>query len=343
MATNIVEILGRLSGGIDLSGDEMSAAIDLVMQGAVADEQLALLLTALRIKGETAAEIAGAASALRRHMRPIRSSRVGLLDTCGTGGDGSQTFNISTAAALVTAAAGVPVAKHGNRGMSSRSGSADALAELGVNIQAEVPIVEACLEELGICFCFAQLFHPAMKRVTAVRKQLGGPTVFNLLGPLSNPAGAEFQILGIGKPELRHTLAEALQLLKTRRAIVVCGDNRLDEVTTSGATAVTEVTATTGEALRELKWTPADFGLAESSLDSMKVDGPIESAAIIRQVLSGERGPARDIVIANAAAALWTAGKSDNLIECAQLAAEAIDSGAASRLLAALVKASGGR
>ncbi len=160
------------------------------MVGEVADERIALLLTALRLKGETVAEIAGAALALRRHMQPIRSERTGLLDTCGTGGDGSHTFNISTAAALVTAAAGVPVAKHGNRGMSSRSGSADALAALGVNVAADVPRVEECLDTLGICFCFAPLLHPAMKRVAEVRKRLGVPTIFNLLGPLSNPASA---------------------------------------------------------------------------------------------------------------------------------------------------------
>jgi anthranilate phosphoribosyltransferase len=335
MAGSIAAILGRLSGGENLAMEEMSATIDLVMRGEVADQQIALLLTALAVKGETVAEIAGAAAALRRHMTPIRSERTGLIDTCGTGGDGSRTFNISTAAALVAAAAGVPVAKHGNRGITSRSGSADALAALGVNIDADVPRVERCLDALGICFCFAPLLHPATRRVAAVRKQLGMPTIFNLLGPLSNPAAAPFQLLGVGKPHLRPIMAEALARLGTERAVVVCGDNRLDEVTISGPTHVTEAS---GGKLREFTWTPADFGLRESSLDGLVVDGPAESAALIRSVLAGAFGPARDIVVANAAAALWTARKADSTEKCALLAAEAIDSGAASRLLDRLVE-----
>ncbi len=334
MSTSILEILGRVSGGENLSLDEMSATMDAVMRGDVADEQIALLLTALRAKGETVEEIAGAAMAMRRHMRPIRSRRTGLIDTCGTGGDGSQTFNISTAAALVTAAAGVPVAKHGNRGMSSRSGSADALAALGVNVNADVPLVEECLDTLGICFCFAPLLHPAVKHVGEVRKRLGVPTIFNLLGPLSNPAGASFQLLGIGKPHLRRTLADVLALLGVERAAVVCGDGDLDEVTISGPTEVTEVI---GAARRDFTWTPADFGLETSPLDSLKVASPEESAAMIRRVLSGERGPARDIVIANSAAALWTARHAENVAACASLAAEAIDSGGARVLLDKLV------
>ena len=207
MTAMIAAALDRLSASENLSFSEMSDVIDLVMRGEVPDDQIAALLTALRIKGETVEEIAGAAAALRRHMRRIASGRTGLLDTCGTGGDGSRTFNISTAAALVVAAAGVPVAKHGNRAASSRSGSADVLAALGVNVDADLPRVERCLDELGICFCFAPLFHPAMKQVGEVRKRLGVPTIFNLLGPLSNPAGATFQLLGVGKPHLRTTLA----------------------------------------------------------------------------------------------------------------------------------------
>jgi anthranilate phosphoribosyltransferase len=330
----IPNVLARLSAGENLALDEMSAVIDLVMRGDVADDEIALLLTALREKGETVEEIAGAAAAMRRHMRPIRSARTDLLDTCGTGGDGSRTFNISTAAAIVTAAAGVPVAKHGNRAASSRSGSADVLAELGVNVNADLPVVERCLDTLGICFCFAPLFHPATKRVGDVRKRLGVPTIFNLLGPLSNPAGATFQLLGVGKPQLREKLAQALLLLGTRRAVVVCGEDGLDEVTTAGATHVTEAN---GENLRELNWTPESFGLPRSSLDKLIVDGPADSAAMIRNVFDGVAGPARDIVVANAAAALWTAGKSDSLEVCAALAAAALDHGAASELLARLV------
>jgi anthranilate phosphoribosyltransferase len=334
MTVTIAAVLGRLSAGESLTIDEMSAAIDLVMRGEVLDEQIAALLTALRIKGETVEEIAGAAAAMRRHMRRIGTDRTGLLDTCGTGGDGSRTFNISTAAAFVAAAAGVPVAKHGNRAASSRSGSADVLSALGVNVDADLPRVERCLDQLGICFCFALLFHPAMKQVADVRKRLGVPTIFNLLGPLSNPAGASFQLLGVGKPHLRNILAEALRLLGTERAVVVCGDDGLDEVTIAAPTRVTETAA--GE-LRELVWRPEDFGLRQSSLEALTVDGPAESAAMIRSVLSGNKGPARDIVVANAAAALWTARKSDSLETCAQLAATAIDSGAALTLLERLI------
>src|SRR5262245_43141872 len=232
--------LGRLAAGENLSLDEMSAAIDAVMEGRCAAEQIGLLLTGLRLKGETVEEVAGAALAMRRHMTPIRSSREGIVDTCGTGGDRSATFNISTAAALVTAAAGVPVAKHGNRRVTSRTGSADVLQQLGVNIEASVGVVEKCLDELGICFCFAPLLHPAMKQVAEVRRQLGVPTIFNLLGPLTNPASAPFQVIGVGRPELRALLAEALDMLGTRRAIVVRGDDGLDEVTLAGPTQVCE-------------------------------------------------------------------------------------------------------
>jgi anthranilate phosphoribosyltransferase len=331
----IVEVLARLSAGENLALDEMSAVIDLVMRGDVRDDQISLLLTALRAKGETVEEIAGAAAAMRRHMRPIHSARTGLLDTCGTGGDGSRTFNISTAAALVTAAAGVPVAKHGNRAATSRSGSADVLAELGVNVNADLPVVERCLDRLGICFCFAPLFHPAMKRVGAVRARLGVPTIFNLLGPLSNPAGASFQLLGVGKPHLRNLLARALQLLGTKRAVIVCGEDGLDEVTIAAPTCVTEIS---GERLREMTWMPETFGLQPSPLDALIVDDPTASAAMIRSVFDGNLGPARDIVIANAAAALWTAGKSNSLEQCADLAVAAIDSDAARELLERLVE-----
>ncbi len=333
----IPNVLARLSAGENLALDEISAVIDLVMRGDVADDEIALLLTALREKGETVEEIAGAAAAMRRHMRPIKSDRTDLLDTCGTGGDGSRTFNISTAAAIVTAAAGVPVAKHGNRAASSRSGSADVLSELGVNVNAELPVVERCLDTLGICFCFAPLFHPATKRVSEVRKRLGVPTIFNLLGPLSNPAGATLQLLGVGKPHLREKLARALVLLGTKRAVVVCGEDGLDEVTTAAATRVTEAS---GGTLRELNWSPENFGLPRSSLDTLIVDDPAASAAMIRGVLDVGVGPAREIVIVNAAAALWTAGKSDSLAECAKLAGAAIDRGAARELLQRLAELS---
>jgi anthranilate phosphoribosyltransferase len=334
MQVAIATILGQLSAGENLSQDEMTTAIDLVMQGELSESEIALLLTALRVKGETVAEIAGAAIAMRRHMTPIRSRHANLIDTCGTGGDGWRTFNVSTAAALVTAAAGVPVAKHGNRAISSRSGSADVLAVLGVNIEADVAVVEECLDRLGICFCFATLLHPAMRRVAAVRKRLGVPTIFNLLGPLSNPAGAPFQLLGVGKSQLHGLLAEALAILGTTRAMVVTGEKQFDEVTIAGPTRVTEVA---DGKLREFTWQPSDFGLEQSPLDDLLVTGPEESAALIRRVLAGDRGPARDIVVANSAAALCTAGRAETAKAGAELAATAIDTGTARELLAKLV------
>lgn len=325
--------LGRISAGDDLTLPEMTAVIDHVMRGEASEGEIGVLLMALRAKGETADEIAGAALAMRRHMTPIRSSRLGILDTCGTGGVGSDVFNISTSAALVAAAAGVPVAKHGNRSITSRSGSADVLAALDVNIGAAVATVERCLEELGICFCFAPQLHPAMKHVSAVRKQLGVATIFNLLGPLCNPASAPYQLLGVGKPELHERLASVLARLEPRRAVVVHGEDGLGEVTLAGPTRVIEVC---GRELRSFTWRPEDFGLTTAPRDSLVVANPSESAALIRRVLSGEPGPPRDIVLLNAAAALWTVGKVETPLAGATLAAQAIDSGAAARLLAQL-------
>jgi anthranilate phosphoribosyltransferase len=346
--------LGRLAAGENLSLEEMSGAIDAVMQGQCTAGEIGLLLTGLRVKGETVEEVAGAALAMRRHMTPIRSSRQGIVDTCGTGGDGSATFNISTAAALVTAAAGVPVAKHGNRRVTSRTGSADVLQHLGVKVEAGVPLVEACLDELGICFCFAPLLHPAMKEVAEVRRKLGVPTIFNMLGPLTNPASAPFQMIGVGRAELRPLLAQALALLGARRGIVVRGDDGLDEVTLGGQTQVTECGRVDLETLadggpqtarpymREFTWQPEDFGIDRSAMGALRVEGPEQSAAVIRAVLEGAAGPAREITVLNAAAALWTAGKDSSPARCAETAAEAINSGAAKELLARLARMTNG-
>ncbi|MGD0896278.1 MAG: anthranilate phosphoribosyltransferase [Thermoguttaceae bacterium] len=324
-----------VEAGRDLSMDEAARAVSLIMAGQATEDQIGRLLVALAEKGETVAEVAGAALAMRRSMTPIRTSRTVVLDTCGTGGDGSGTFNISTAAALATAAAGVAVAKHGNRAATSRSGSADVLAALGVNVEAPVARVEACLEELGICFCFAPLLHATMKHVAPVRKRLGRPTIFNILGPLVNPAGASFQLIGVGRAELRPLLAEALTLLGSRRAVVVHGSDSLDEVTLAAPTHVTE--AAEGR-LRHFDWTPADFGLPRADQSGLQVSGPEESAAVIRAILDGRPGPAREIVLANAAAALWTAGVVSTLPDGVRRAAEAIDSGAARELLARLAE-----
>ncbi len=333
----IEAVVRHVEAGNDLPMEQMVQTIESIMEGRWSEEQTARLLLALHEKGETVEEVAGAATALRRQVTPIRSPRRGILDTCGTGGDGSRTFNISTTAALVVAAAGVPVAKHGNRAITSRSGSADALAALGVNIEADVARVEACLDELGICFCFAPLLHRAMKHVAPVRRKLGVPTIFNILGPLVNPAQAEFQLLGVGHAGLETLMAEALALLGVRRAVVVHGEDGLDEVTLGGATRATE---TCEGVLHRWVWNPEDFGLAPCSLDCLRVSGPEESAAMIRKVLRGERGPARDVVVANAAAALWAAGRGETVHECAQQCAAVLDSGESFALLNRLVEVS---
>ncbi len=328
-------ILAQVEAGGDLGMEQMDHAIGEVFQEQCDPDQVARLLMALHTKGEPVAEVAGAALAMRKRMTPIHTSRSGVLDTCGTGGDASRTFNLSTAAALVAAAAGVPVAKHGNRRASSRSGSADVLAALGVNVEAGVPLVEACLEELGICFCFAPLLHGAMRHVAPVRSRLGVPTIFNILGPLVNPASAPFQLLGVGRRPHQLLLAQALMLLGARRVLVIHGSDGLDEVTLRGPTHVVE--ATPG-GLRPFDVAPEDFGLPRSNLASIEIDGPQQSAALIRRVLAGQPGPARDIVVANAAAALWTAGRHDTLAACARHASEAIQSAAAAGLLARLVE-----
>lgn len=330
MPDHLTAILARVAAGENLSMDEMAAAIDIIMQGACGEEEIAGLLSGLAAKGETVDEVAGAAQAMRRHMTPIRSSRTGLVDTCGTGGGGSQTFNVSTSAAIVAAAAGAPVAKHGNRSITSRCGSADVLALLGVNIEASVPQVERCLEELGLCFCFAPLMHPSMKYVGAVRKKLGIRTIFNVLGPLANPAGAEHQLLGAGLPEIRPLLAGAIQKLGAKRTLVVSGSDRLGDITITGPTNVTEVTPA---GLREFEWTPGDFGVAVGRLEKLLIETPDQSAAVVRSILAGETGAPRDIVVLNAAAALLVAGKVSCPTEGAEQAAMAIDSGAASKLL----------
>jgi anthranilate phosphoribosyltransferase len=354
MSHEIANLLGRVSGGGNLHFDEISAAIDAIMRGEWTDDQIGLLLTALAAKGETVDEVAGAAQAMRRHMTPIRSRHAEVLDTCGTGGGNSAMFNVSTTAAIVAAAAGVPVAKHGNRRFTSCSGSADVLAELGVNINASVAQVEACLDELGLCFCFAPLAHPAMKHVSEVRKKLGIRTIFNILGPLVNPAGACYQLLGAGRPELRPLLAGALTRLGTKRSFIVSGDDGLGDVTLATTTSVTEISTPDfmTHSVREytpqppapspqppaLQFTfqPEDFGIARQPLADLAIDSPVASAALIRRILSGEAGPARDIVVLNAAAGLLVAGRSDDPKSAAQLAAEAIDSGAARELLANL-------
>jgi anthranilate phosphoribosyltransferase len=331
---SLQEQLELLVQGEDLSIPAAYAAFSAIMQGEANEIEMAALLTALRVKGESVAEIVGAARAMQEQATPIVVERRGLLDTCGTGGDRLGTFNISTAAAFVLAACDVPIAKHGNRSVSSNSGSADVLEALGVNINLTPQNVARCIDELGIGFCFAPLFHSAMKHAAPVRKQLKFRTIFNLLGPLTNPARAEFQLLGTGRVETAARLARALSELGRERALVVSGADHLDEVSLWGVTQAFEVTPSR---LIEHRWTAASFGLPEVEVGQLKVASAAESAAVLRRIYAGERGAPRDIVLANVAAGLLVFGKVADLQEGVSLGAEAIDSGRAENVLSRLV------
>jgi anthranilate phosphoribosyltransferase len=310
-----------------------------LLDGVCGEAETAALLVALGMKGETGDELAAAAAALREHMAHVDLGRSDLLDTCGTGGDGSGTFNISTAAALVAAGAGVPVVKHGNRAVSGRSGSADVLAALGVAVDAPALATRATIGAAGMVFCLAPLFHPALRRVGEVRSRLGVRTLFNCLGPLANPAGASYQLLGVGRADLLDRMAGALARLGTRRAFLVCGRDGLDEVSLSGPTIVREVR---GGTVTGAEWSPSDFGLEPCRPGELRADGPQASAAVIRAVLAGEPGAPSRVVLANAAAALLAAEQVGTLAEGVERAAESVRSGRAARVLDALAAASRG-
>jgi anthranilate phosphoribosyltransferase len=329
---NAIAILLRASS---LTENEMHAAALQVMDGNASSVGLGMLLTGLKLKGETVDEIVGAARAMRERVTAIKSNRTGLLDTCGTGGDELQTFNISTATALVTAACGVPVAKHSNRSFSSLSGSADVLEALGVSVDLTPDRVARCIDEIGVGFCFAPLVHGAMQHAAPVRRELGYRTIFNLLGPLTNPAAAEFQLLGAGRDALAEKLAGAAARLGTRRTLVVCGNDELDEVSLWGRTKVFSVERGAVEAS---EWSAERLGLEECGVADLSVQSAAESAGRIRRLLAAERGPARDIVLANTAAALVAAGHSGEPREAVKVGAAAIDSGAASEVLRRLVE-----
>jgi anthranilate phosphoribosyltransferase len=312
-----------------LSAETMKSAVGAIMDGQCCDAEIAAFLTALRCRGESTGELVGAARAMRERATPIVCKTKELLDTCGTGGDLLHTFNISTAAALVAAAAGQPVAKHGNRSATSTTGSADVLESLGINLQLTADQVGRCIDEVGIGFCFAPLLHGAMKHVAPVRKQLGFRTIFNLLGPLTNPAGATYQVIGTTRTKVAELLAQALYELGNQRALVVCGNNELDEVSLWGDTAVFEVSAS---GVARHTWNAATFGLSECHVDSLRVSDAAQSAGILRRVFGGERGPAYDIVVANAAAALFAAHRADSIRAAVPIARAEIDSGATSSL-----------
>jgi anthranilate phosphoribosyltransferase len=323
----------------DLSNVQMCELMHGLLSGSCGEAEVAALLVGLRMKGETADEVAVAAAVMREYCVPFVTPRKDLLDTCGTGGTGRNTFNISTATALVAAGAGVPVVKHGNRAMSGRTGSADVLAALGVQVETGPEIAQLCLERAGMAFCLAPQFHPSLQRVGAVRRRLGVRTLFNCLGPLANPARANYQLLGVGQMEWLDRLAGALARLGVRHAFLVCSRNGLDEVSLSAPTVVREVREGTVTAF---EWRPADFELAACSLEELRAEGVEESAATIRSVLAGKEGAAARVVWANAAAALLAAERVDSLTEGVAKAREAISTGRAAGVLEELIRWSHG-
>jgi anthranilate phosphoribosyltransferase len=356
----ILDALHRLANhGVSLNRLEARDVMAEVLAGKCTDAQIAGLVTALRMKGETVEEIVGFAEAIRAAAAPLpiehapapgnssgalavsgtgrdalSDASSSLIDTSGTGGDASGTFNISTATALVTAGAGVRVAKHGNRSISSKCGSADVVEALGVNIQLSPERAAQCLREVGICFLYAPNLHPAMKQVQAVRRELRMRTMFNLLGPLTNPARASGQVVGVYSLELVEKLAEALSMLGLRRALVVHGLDGLDELTITGTTRVAEVRE---GSVRSYEIEPEEFGMNRATLQEISGGDAAENASIIRKILSGEKSARRDVVLLNSAAALVAAGKADHIAEGLPLAAQSIDTGAAAEKLEKLV------
>jgi anthranilate phosphoribosyltransferase len=329
----ISEILTTLLERHELAEPQLRWVMAEMMAGRCGDAEAAAFLVALRMKGETAREIAYAAQVLREHMIRWEPGRVDVLDTCGTGGDGCETFNISTATALVVAGAGVPVVKHGNRSVSSRTGSADVLAALGVKIDGDADFARLCLQEANFAFCFAPQFHPALKNVAALRRRLGVPTIFNCLGPLANPASAPRQLLGVGRADLLDLMAEALRQLGTLHAFVLCSRDGLDEVSLSAPTLVREVRAGN---VSKLEWTPEDFGLEKCTLAELSAPHAQASADMITAVLAGDDTAALRIVLANTAAALLAAERVGTLLEGVDLARETISTGRAQEVLSTL-------
>ena len=315
---------------LPLSATEAANAFDLLFDGDVSDDDIAAFLVTMAKRGESATEIAAAARAMRARMIPI-AAPAGAIDVCGTGGDGHHTLNVSTAVSLVVAAAGVPVAKHGNRAASSKAGAADTLEALGLDLDKAAETAEATLGDLGICFLFAQKHHPALKRFGPIRKAIGQRTIFNLMGPLANPAAVRRQLVGIARPAYVPIYAEALADLGVDRAMIVSGDEGLDELSLAGGNDVAEVTSQGLVAMRRI--TPADAGLPTHPVEAIRGGDPSHNAAALRALLRGEHGPYRDAVLLNAAAALLVADAVADLHEGVEEAAETIDRGLANALL----------
>jgi anthranilate phosphoribosyltransferase len=326
--------LARLLDGYDLTRDEARDAMNTIMSGEATPAQIGGFLVALRLKGETADEIAGCAEAMRAHVLAVHPQRDDLVDTAGTGGDGGRTFNISTAAALVAAAAGAGVAKHGNRAVSSASGSADVLEALGFELELPPERIAESIDTLGFGFLFAPTHHPAMKHAAPVRKELAARTVFNVLGPLTNPAGARAQVVGVYSPDLVKTLAEVLATLGARRAFVVHGAGGIDELSPAGPNLVYEVV---DGGIREREIDPLELGIARCAPEVLRGGSPEENAAAIREVFAGGDGGRRDAILLNAAGAIAAGGHAEDLREGLQLARQAVEFGAAAERLEALI------
>jgi len=330
----IREAIARLVAGEDLTPEEAEGALHAIMAGEASGAQTGAFLAALAAKGATVAEVAGCARAMRRHATPVSPSRRPLVDTAGTGGDGSGTFNISTAAAFVMAGAGAVVAKHGNRSATSRCGSADVLEALGVRLDLPSERIAAAIDQVGIGFLFAQSLHGAMRHVGPARREIGVPTVFNLLGPLTNPAGAERQVVGVARPDLVPLVAGALMDLGTERSLVIHGAGGVDEATLAGPVLVTDVE---GGRSRTYEVDPGTLGLGAAPLSALGGGDPAENARIFTNILEGETGPRRDAVLFNASLGLMAAGVARNPGEGVEAARQAIDSGRALSALRTLV------
>ena len=335
MVYNIQQAIADTQKGIPLSATQSETVFNQIMQGEATPAQIGALLMGLSIRGETAELVAGAARAMRSAATKISPKATGLLDTCGTGGDGASTFNISTTVAIVLAACGVPVAKHGNRAISSKSGSADVLEALGVKLDIAPEKVADCIDEVDIGFLFAPQCHPAMKYAGPVRREMGVRSVFNLLGPLTNPANADYQILGVFGEEKLDLVAGALSQLGIKRALIVHGRDGLDEITTTAVTDAVWVEA--GKAPHRFEIDPQAFGMPYATPQALQGGDAAFNADVMRHILAGVQGAGRDIVLLNSAAALWVAGKVDSIADGLGVSAKAIDDGKATDTLNALI------